>query len=251
MGYKYILPAILLLFSFNTYSQVGIGNIDPDPSSLLEIGEGNDAKGILIPRVNIPNLNSAAPINSPAESLLVYNTNSTSGKGYVYWNGTGWQSFGGSNVKLAHENISFPPKSISNSTGLPVLPILIYSHTITITKPTLVEIKALISVKISRYDTDPVISGKPILYGMLVTKGALFAPSTRIMVSEFKSYTSGPSSSGTVEGYYTLEGNGYIELPVGDHVINMYGAGQGGGSGGYTIIFNQLQGAHFQVIYHN
>ena len=57
------------------------GNIQIfDDSEVLKVAS-ND-KGVLIPNVDIPNLNAGNPVNSPANSLLVYNTNVTSGK----WN---------------------------------------------------------------------------------------------------------------------------------------------------------------------
>lgn len=92
--------AFLFLFhlSFNTFAQVGIGNTNPDQSSLLEIGDGTDTndKGVLIPRVKLTNLTSAtSPISSPATGLMVYNTEPTTGLGFFYWNGTRWMGIDG------------------------------------------------------------------------------------------------------------------------------------------------------------
>jgi hypothetical protein len=56
----------------------------PDTSAILDI-EDTD-KGILIPRVNITDLSTTAPISLPANSLLVYNINGTTGTGFYYWN---------------------------------------------------------------------------------------------------------------------------------------------------------------------
>src|SRR5690554_1159702 len=92
----YSLPILLFFFSLNSFAQVGIGNTNPSSASLLDIGDGThgNTKGILIPRVRLTDLNTASPID-PAieaeESLLVYNTNETIGKGFYYWNGgTRW-----------------------------------------------------------------------------------------------------------------------------------------------------------------
>ncbi len=91
----YVLGAIfLLLFPIYTFAQVGIGNTNPSASSLLDIRDisAND-KGVLIPRVNIPNLASNNPVTTATaadEGLLVYNTNTTTGPGFFYWNGTRW-----------------------------------------------------------------------------------------------------------------------------------------------------------------
>ena len=94
---------LLTLFSFSTYAQVGIGNTNPSESSLLDIRDaGSNNKGLLIPRVSIGNLGLPAPVASPETSLLVYNTNATTGPGFYYWNGTGWMSIdGGKNWNLS------------------------------------------------------------------------------------------------------------------------------------------------------
>jgi len=87
-----ILVLVVLLSSNSNIAQnVGIGNesFTPDASAMLEV-KAND-KGILLPRVDIADLSTAAPITSPAVSLLVYNTNITTGIGFYYWNGSEWK----------------------------------------------------------------------------------------------------------------------------------------------------------------
>ena len=84
---------ILLLLPLILEAQVGINTTTPDASSMLDINATD--KGLLIPRVSIPNLNAAAPITAPATSLLVYNTNTTTGAGFYYWDGTKWTPFTG------------------------------------------------------------------------------------------------------------------------------------------------------------
>lgn len=258
MGYNYILQAILLLFffSFNTYSQVGIGNTDPDGSSLLDIRDGNGDKGILIPQVNIPNLNSAAPVDSPLESLLVYNTNTATGKGYVYWNGSGWQSFGSSSVKIAYEKPNFlnSHENLSSPFGGFVYKEL-YQKTITLAKPTLVEINTLITVAISTYPFDnEIANGKTITYGLYVTAGSMLGPEPEFerILSEFRSFSSiGGSSAGENIGkYYTLGGDGYIDLPAGTHDIIITVVGNGVGPA-FKFTYGNEHGAHFKIIYHN
>ena len=85
---------LILTFLFSvlaTNAQVGIGNTNPAESSLLDIKDTNANKGILIPRVSIENLTTQAPITGAMEeSLLVYNTNSTTGEGFYYWDNTKW-----------------------------------------------------------------------------------------------------------------------------------------------------------------
>ena len=64
---------------------VKIGNdvSPPHSSAMLEVESAS--KGVLVPRVNIEDLNTAAPVDGPEESLLVFNTNNSTGKGYYYW----------------------------------------------------------------------------------------------------------------------------------------------------------------------
>ena len=80
-----------LMCSTMFFGQVGIGTTLPDPSTQLDVVASN--KGILIPRVNIEDLNTAAPVSDQdiKESVLVYNTNTTSGKGFYYWMGDRWE----------------------------------------------------------------------------------------------------------------------------------------------------------------
>ena len=72
---------------------VGIGTNAPGASALLEIGDGTDSKGILLPRVSLTSTTDATTIASAATSLLVYNTNAAmtnGGVGFWYWDGTQW-----------------------------------------------------------------------------------------------------------------------------------------------------------------
>lgn len=49
----------------------------------------NNALGFLMPNVSITSVNSASPVTSPPDGLIVYNTNASTtggfGKGYYYW----------------------------------------------------------------------------------------------------------------------------------------------------------------------
>ncbi|OAB77314.1 hypothetical protein [Cochleicola gelatinilyticus] len=93
------LTLLIFLISFSCFSQVGINTITPSADAILDI-ESSD-KGMLVPRVAIPNLNSIAPITGgSSESLLVYNTNATTGKGFYYWSGSQWVS-----LRTAEKNI--------------------------------------------------------------------------------------------------------------------------------------------------
>ncbi|WP_298950196.1 tail fiber domain-containing protein [uncultured Nonlabens sp.] len=89
--------AIFLLLTCtcsSIFAQVGIGTSTPASSAILDVTTTLNDKGILIPRVNIIDLNTQDPITGiMEESLLVYNTNVVSGKGFYYWDGIMWQPF--------------------------------------------------------------------------------------------------------------------------------------------------------------
>lgn len=80
----------ILLFNLVAIAQVGIGTTTPDNSSSLDISAAD--KGVLIPRVALTSTATAAPVVTPATSLLIYNTDTTGDvtPGYYYWNGTTW-----------------------------------------------------------------------------------------------------------------------------------------------------------------
>ena len=85
---------------FNARSQsnqnVSINNTGnpPDPSAVLDVNSAN--KGMLIPRVSLQSTTDITTISSPANSLLVYNTNASmtgGGVGFWYWDvaANAWQ----------------------------------------------------------------------------------------------------------------------------------------------------------------
>lgn len=88
---KILFTFIFLLLSIISLSQGVAINTDgtiANSSAMLDVSAIN--KGLLVPRISIPNLSAAAPVISPAVSLLVYNTNITTGVGYYYWDGSTW-----------------------------------------------------------------------------------------------------------------------------------------------------------------
>ncbi len=99
MKKKYILlrSCLILIFALsvsNIKAQVGINTTTPAGGAILDV-ESTD-KGILIPRVDITDLNTIAPITGGStQSLLVYNTNATTGVGFYYWNGSRWVGIDG------------------------------------------------------------------------------------------------------------------------------------------------------------
>lgn len=99
------ISTLSFLFTFQyVFSQnVGINGTGAiaHASALLDLDDagGGNNKGLLIPRIPLTAINAAAPVTSPATSLLVYNTASAStgtnvvSPGYYYWDGTKWVRF--------------------------------------------------------------------------------------------------------------------------------------------------------------
>jgi hypothetical protein len=79
---------LLFIVTISIKAQVGIGTTSPNASSMLEINATN--KGVLIPRVTLTGSTDSTTIATPATSLLVYNTATTSDvvPGYYYNSGT-------------------------------------------------------------------------------------------------------------------------------------------------------------------
>ena len=88
MKYIRTLSMLFCFIGLTSYSQVGIGTISPDNSSILDIS--STTGGILIPRMIETQRNDIA---SPANGLLIYQTDGTAG--FYYYNGSAWTTFGG------------------------------------------------------------------------------------------------------------------------------------------------------------
>ncbi len=95
---------LALLSLQGTAQNIGI-NTDgstPDASAILDIK--SDDKGLLIPRVQLDDTSTAAPITAPVEGLLIYNETGAEPKGFYYWNGTSWIKLNTGNATGAWEN---------------------------------------------------------------------------------------------------------------------------------------------------
>lgn len=250
------------VFSFNVFGQVGIGTTEPNPNALLDIDASTTPGGLLLPRVNLTATNLAAPLASNVPGMVVYNTAEAGvapnavRPGYYYNDGGGWVRVneGGSTAKIAFENTTFLdiPLFINSDNGNPTAA-LIYSTTINLAKPTLVEIKTHFDVDITRFNwPNPVVTGRPILYSMLLMEGTL-ATGTPI-INDSKSFTStsaGNYGNTYYSGSYSLGGSGYVNLAAGEHTFNLYVLGAGGGSQGFDITYSNTNDARFQIIYHD
>ena len=80
---KLIFPLAILLFTFSIQAQVGIGTETPNASSLLDLS--STSKGILVPRMTENQKNA---ISTPAQGLLVFQTNGT--VGFYSYDGSSW-----------------------------------------------------------------------------------------------------------------------------------------------------------------
>lgn len=123
---NFFLAAMLMLFALIAKAQsIGIGTATPDPSAALEIKNTN--KGLLIPRVNLISANDNSTVPSPANSLLVFNTNATmpNGVGYYFNNGSSvspsWKALNAGNFSLPYSATFSSASSLfslyNNSTG--------------------------------------------------------------------------------------------------------------------------------------
>ena len=111
-----LLVGLAFWYAADGFAQRGIGTNLPEKSSVLELKSGT--RGLLIPRVALEQTTLAAPVTTPANSLLVYNlTKSTPTNdvrpGYYYWDqalnlGAGaWAALLSTNS--AGKNISIAP----------------------------------------------------------------------------------------------------------------------------------------------
>ncbi|WP_405296969.1 cell wall anchor protein [Algibacter sp. Ld11] len=79
------------LFQVQSYSQVGIGTTNPEPSSILDIE--STTQGILTPRMTTVQRNAIA---SPAEGLTVYDTDESA---FYYFDSLSWVELEGAETR--------------------------------------------------------------------------------------------------------------------------------------------------------
>ncbi|MBS7253615.1 hypothetical protein, partial [Flavobacterium branchiicola] len=105
------LPFVFLLSAYSAYSQVGVGTLEPNPSSQLEVVATN--KGVLIPRIELKSAADVSTIaNGNVNSLLIFNTAKTSDvtPGYYYWYDNKWNKILVSGeVNLSEGTVVFNP----------------------------------------------------------------------------------------------------------------------------------------------
>ncbi len=114
MKIKRIITVSLIFISTfitNISAQVAINTTGapPDASAVLDIS--SDSKGVLIPRMLEVERNA---INTPAQGLLVYQTDNT--QGFYYYDGTNWHCIGNEDNDLWSRNTTNNYTVLSNST---------------------------------------------------------------------------------------------------------------------------------------
>lgn len=92
---------IFILSTSVSIAQVGINTANPSAGSIFDIVSSD--KGMLIPRLDIVDLSTIDPVtDGSTEGLFVYNTNTSTGKGFYYWDGSSWISiFDGSKGSIS------------------------------------------------------------------------------------------------------------------------------------------------------
>ncbi|HTN07616.1 hypothetical protein [Agriterribacter sp.] len=85
---NFSLLCFCVLFCFHSFAQVGIGTATPAASAALDVTA--TTKGFLPPRVSLSSTAVAAPVVSPVDGLIVYNTATTGNvtPGLYVWNST-------------------------------------------------------------------------------------------------------------------------------------------------------------------
>jgi hypothetical protein len=123
--------SLLFCFFISLFAigQVGIGTSAPSPATLLHVDDDAGDKGILIPRVQIDNLNNAAPIlTTPEIGTMVFNKAGANPVGFYFWDGSKWIALTASDTDetlytkngtlTANRTISMDAKELSFSAGI-------------------------------------------------------------------------------------------------------------------------------------
>ncbi|NQY06607.1 MAG: hypothetical protein HRT68_10595 [Flavobacteriaceae bacterium] len=124
---------------------------------------------------------------------------------------------------------------------------VLHTETITITQTTLVEVSFHLGVNILQNNETFASDGMPRLYDALVSH----VGSGDYIVCNSGSYTNEQTTETITTGYFTLSGNGFIELAPGMHQFEMLGFANGSVSQGYRVEFGANAIKRFQFIFNN
>ncbi len=124
MNFKILLIILTLAVANSIYAQTGIGTTTPNASAKLDVYATD--KGFLPPRVALTATNSASPITSPANGLMVFNTVTAGSSpnqvvpGYYYWDATGlkWVSLSTTVGNVQNQAIFRSTASNTNGTAV-------------------------------------------------------------------------------------------------------------------------------------
>ncbi|WP_353103994.1 hypothetical protein [Myroides odoratus] len=109
-----VIPLLFLFLGNFVSAQVGIGTKEPNPASALDIVAKD--KGILLPRIQLKSEQDKSAIVNPEESLLVYNTGSTSlVAGFYYWRDARWTQLLSGDNYIDTKNQTFTIEKDSNN----------------------------------------------------------------------------------------------------------------------------------------
>ncbi|SCX90907.1 hypothetical protein SAMN05192588_0214 [Nonlabens sp. Hel1_33_55] len=108
MKTKILLLIVLAVLPVLTFAQVGIGTTFPSAGTLLHVDDGNGDKGILIPKVQIDDLSTQAPLTAtPEVGTMVFNATGAHSVGFYYWDGSVWVAVNsGDDTNLATTNLT-------------------------------------------------------------------------------------------------------------------------------------------------
>lgn len=114
---------VITLFAITVSNAQSVGintdNSQPNSSAMLDVKSTN--KGFLPPRVSLTSTADVTTVASPANGLLVYNTNTSitngTGIGLYYYNGTRWVPCGQDNFQLILGTWKIKSHEIENFSG--------------------------------------------------------------------------------------------------------------------------------------
>lgn len=109
--------AFFTIYSTETFAQHGFGTNTPDKSSAVDIV--STKRGLLIPRLKLTATTVAAPVTEPAQSLLVYNTNTANDvtPGFYYWETNKWVRIMSSNIDKTSSVVNSTTTSVTSASS--------------------------------------------------------------------------------------------------------------------------------------
>lgn len=112
---KIIIPLLLILNGFAALkAQTGVNTRNPDASANMEVSATN--KGLLIPRLSVPDVTVKAPVTAtPKDGLLIFNTNTLTKRTLFNWDALANNGNGSWNAHLLFKET--PKTAVIGMTG--------------------------------------------------------------------------------------------------------------------------------------